>query len=255
MMHQKIIHAPLLNPSRILDVGCGTGTVTCHLGREFPSAQVYGIDISPVRPSTLIPGNVSFIQGDLKRILKNQDTPLASDAFDYIFHRLLILGVTDWPEYVSDVTSRLRPGGWTEMQDYTVKMYRQGRECSQDWEWLRVLKDAASRKGIDLDCGTNIKEYMERAGLVDIAVREFALPFGTWAADAGRRPETRKIGAHMGRECGELYYQLVAKMLDGMGYEDDVLAELQNAARRDMSEEVGKEIRFYVTTGRKPETR
>ena len=234
LMHQKVIHAPINNPAFILDVGCGTAAVTCYLGSKFPYTQVYGIDISPVRSSAPIPQNVSFIQGDLKSLLKEKDARLRRNSFDYIFHRLLILGVTDWSDYVSDVASLLQPGGWAEMQDYNIKMYRNGRECSQEWQWLKILKKAASRKGIDLDCGSNIKGYMERAGFTDVVAREYSVPFGGWASDM--RPETKRIGQHAGREYGPMYFHL-----------------MQEAAKSDMSEELGKEIVFYVTIGRKPE--
>ncbi len=34
------------NPSRILEVGCGTGYVLQELSKQFPSAQIVGIDLS-----------------------------------------------------------------------------------------------------------------------------------------------------------------------------------------------------------------
>lgn len=48
LMHGKIIHAPVRNPRQVLDIGCGTGIVTSSLGVLFPSAEVIGIDLSPV---------------------------------------------------------------------------------------------------------------------------------------------------------------------------------------------------------------
>ena len=34
-------------PSRILDLGCGTGSSTLPLARAFPDAQIVGLDLSP----------------------------------------------------------------------------------------------------------------------------------------------------------------------------------------------------------------
>jgi SAM-dependent methyltransferase len=68
----KLTTAPIgTNPQRILDVGCGTGIwsieagtiipfkmsreesapLTFLPGDEFPSAQVLGVDLSPIQPS------------------------------------------------------------------------------------------------------------------------------------------------------------------------------------------------------------
>lgn len=65
-----IIHAPIEDLKLILDVGCGTGIVTCELARRFPSASVIGIDASRVPISKDTPANVMFIQGDIHELIK-----------------------------------------------------------------------------------------------------------------------------------------------------------------------------------------
>lgn len=57
LMHGKVFQAAVPpNIKRVLDVGCGTGIVTRYFGRSFPSADVYGIDLSPGdTPRTLSP--------------------------------------------------------------------------------------------------------------------------------------------------------------------------------------------------------
>ena len=42
--------APLRNPSRILDLGTGTGIWAIEIGEQYPDAEVRGIDISHVQP-------------------------------------------------------------------------------------------------------------------------------------------------------------------------------------------------------------
>lgn len=92
-MKDKIVHARLKSPTEILDVGCGTGIVTRHLGSIYPSASAYGIDISPVPPTTAsdaissTPSNVEYIIGDIRK-LAGEDERLRAGNFDCIFQRL-----------------------------------------------------------------------------------------------------------------------------------------------------------------------
>lgn len=50
MFDGKPFFAPVENPQRILDVGTGTGIWALDVGDQYPSAQVVGIDLSPIQP-------------------------------------------------------------------------------------------------------------------------------------------------------------------------------------------------------------
>ena len=248
MMHNRLIHAPLQSPKHLVDVGCGTGIVTRQLGDAFPTAQVYGVDLSPV-PSGPKPPNVDYILGDVRQLL-NQDARLAFESTDFVFSRLLILGITDWPGYLRDAVALLRPGGWVEVQDFALEWFLHGSCCSGGWDWLQALFAAAEQKGWDLRCGRNAKGHMEQAGLVDVSVQEYRVPMGDWLARES--PETRRIGEHAAREYGMLYYHAIPKMLQGMGFAKEKVEELSRMCVRDLVWREGMELRFYATIGRKP---
>ena len=247
-MHNHFIHAPLRSPHVLIDIGCGTGTVSCQLGDTYPAAQVYGVDISPVPPHPK-PSNVEYIIGEVRKLL-NRDVRLASESADFVFSRLLVLGMTDWMGYVRDIASVLRPGGWVEIQDVDLDWYLHGSCCSGEWEWLKALYLAAQKKGWDLRCGRNVKEYMQQAGLVDISVKEYSVPMGTWLV--GERPETRRIGEHTAREYVTMYYHAIPKILQGMDYTEEKIEEFRRMSGKDVAAQDGKEMRFYATIGRKP---
>ncbi|KAL9617411.1 MAG: hypothetical protein Q9204_008486 [Flavoplaca sp. TL-2023a] len=249
MMHNKSVHAPLANPQQIVDVGCGTGIITRQLGEKYTNARVYGIDLSPVPAGQTTP-NVEFILGDVRKLIGSHPR-LAVESTDFVFSRLLVLGMTDWQGYVKDMMSIVRPGGWVEMQDLVIELYLHGSHCSGDWEWMKAIYTSADKKGLDLQCGKNIKRYMEEAGLEDIVVKEYRMPFGTWLA--GERPETRTIGEHTAREYGMLYYHAIPKMLQGTGYTEERLEEFQTSCLKDLTGRDGLEGIFYVTIGRKPD--
>lgn len=252
MMHNSFIHAPLSSHTRLLDIGCGTGTVTRQLGFTYPNASIYGIDLSPVPPAQENPpANVEYILGDFRQLVRSNDLRLAPGSTDFVFSRLLVLGMTDWPGYLRDIASLLRPGGWAELQDFSLEWYLHGTLISGQWPWMRALSSAAERKGWDLNCGRNIKAYMSAAGLRDIEVKEYRLPMGDWLS--GKKPGTKRIGEHAAREYGWLYYHAVPKMVQGMGFAEEEVEGWREMCMRDLRGREGLELRFFATVGRKPE--
>ena len=255
-MHGKINHAPLHNPAKILDVGCGTGIVCRQIAQDYPTATVYGIDISNVPPFPDTPTNVEYITGDIKQLVESGDPRFKGGSFDYVFQRLLICGMTNWPGYIGQMVQLLRPGGYLEIQDYDYRWYKEGpsegseQVIGSDWKWTYPLRRGASQLGLDLDIGSNAKQYMENAGLVDVQVVKYKVPFGTWMADG--KPETRKIGEHQVPNMANVISEHV---LPGVTRElnipEEEMRELKEECRRCLGEEEGKFWWFYVVWGRK----
>lgn len=257
-MKGRIIHAPLKTPTKILDVGCGTGIVTRHLGTLHPSASIYGIDISPVPPPTAsdaipsTPPNVTYIIGDI-RSLALSDSRLQAGSCDCVFQRLLVCGMTDWQSYVLQVTHLLRPGGWLEIHDYAEIWYsarESDRVISGEWKWQRAMRKGAEELGLDLDIGLHAQDYMRKAGLVDVRVERYVVPFGTWMAD--ERPETRRIGEDQSRDLGGVFSgSILPGVTRGLGLGEGEMEELRGECGRCLGGEEGKYWWFYVTVGRK----
>ena len=253
-MHNCVIHAPLHNPQRILDIGCGTGAVTYHFGATYPKASsIYGIDLSPVpqihraKPQAQ---NISYIQGDVRK-LAERDERLGAGTFDYIFSRLLVCGMTDWMGYMRDtVVPLLKPGGWVEVQDLDYIWYKHSRVCSNDWPWLKAIEHGAKKKDMDLHCGSKAATYMQQAGLVDIAVSRYGLPLGEWAVR--ERPETERIGKLQATELAPLYEFIVPSMTEGLGFSEDEVRTFVRQSQERLRAEDGLEWVMYVTVGRKP---
>lgn len=118
LMGNKILHVALEDDAvrKILDVGCGTGTVTHEMALMFPNAQVYGADLSPVprvRPQL---SNITYIQGNIMEI---ENTLLQKESFDLVFSRLLVLGMSNWRAYIESCVSLLKPGvRYTECESF-----------------------------------------------------------------------------------------------------------------------------------------
>ena len=150
-------HAPLCEPRKILDIGCGTGSMTNKLAAEFPGAQVIGLDIAPIPTGRhKRAGNVTYIQGDIRGLVGHEPM-FATGSFDYVFQRLLVFGLSDWQEYIELITSLLRPCGWLEMQEASMQLYSGLDEpiSSTWWHYPQILADA-SALGLDIEIGRKL---------------------------------------------------------------------------------------------------
>ena len=68
-------------PERILDVGTGSGAWCVEVANQFPKANVYGLDLSPIHREDT-PKNCHFMVGDLNEGLKFDD-----DSIDLVHSR------------------------------------------------------------------------------------------------------------------------------------------------------------------------
>jgi SAM-dependent methyltransferase len=265
LMHDKPIHAaPFLpqTPIEILDIGCGTGIMTVGLANQFPTANVYGVDLSPVPELHTKPSNVIFIQGNILDLCssRNDDDRFKPGCIDYTFSRLLIMGMHHWPTYISTLFTLLKPGGYAEFHDLNCMWYRNDVRLDQDWKWMAAMRRAAAAKHMDMDCGSKIAGWMRDAGFVDVRVWVYKWGIGGgWMAQHGC-PEGERLARLTERLLPALHKALVPKVLgdvmdvngEAMWSEKEI-EEMAIEAERSLPPEEGKHNLLHVTVGRKPE--
>lgn len=177
-MGNQLIHAPveLSEIKTALDVGCGTGAVTNWLARECPTANVYGLDISPVPFNIERASNVQFLLGNVLSQSPSQWEVAGhakalddSASFDLVYSRLLICAMTDWPAYVKRAYELVRPGGWIEVHDLHWNWSdKNGKVISDDFAWLSAIRKAHTAKGLDYECGRKAHDWMTEAGFENV---------------------------------------------------------------------------------------
>lgn len=240
-MQGNIHHAPLENPRRILDVGCGTGYVTKQLGRKYPDAEVVGVDLSKVPSNGEVPPNVRFVQGDIKELMFNPDgssgNAIRPGGFDYIFSRLLIAVPMDWQEHIARLTTLLAPEGWIELHDLEGIRYndRSGPQASAPKLWEELVRDCEK---VNIHCciGRYLTEYLsDQEGLEKVQGQRYKW---LWAQD-----ETYPQGAPLCHVQMQQMPMIVAHLLQASS------AKLRSP---EDYEEFRRKIMEYVNTQAEP---
>lgn len=228
--------APISQPRRILDVGCGTGQWAYELCAEFPAALVVGLDLMPSKPER--PVNFRFVQGNVL-----QGLPFPDGEFDFAHQKLMVAGIPlrYWPGVVADLVRVTRPGGWIELVESAASLTPEGPATRRLWDLFRQLG-----RSVGLDTlGTvpsSLDRYLTSAGAVDVRARTVVLPVGLWGD---------QIGAWMVCEFRSLFMRLAGVFQARNGLSEAECNE-QLAAMLAEFEDVRPTLSFRVACGRRP---
>ncbi|KAM0421281.1 hypothetical protein ACHAPT_011003 [Fusarium lateritium] len=231
--------------ARVLDLGTGTGIWAMDFGDEHPEAEVIGIDLSPSQPQ-FVPPNVRFEIDDF------DEEWTYSQPFDYIHSRMNNSSVTDWEEYIRQSFENLKPGGYLELQEFTLPLSDDDTLTPDHalFQSMKHLGEAAAKSGrpfIDLN---TLRALLEKAGFEDVQEHKFKWPSNTWPRDA----KFKELGAwnHENMIAG-LQGFLMAALTRGLGWRAEEVDVLAAKAKQDLRD---KSIHAYwpmiVVTGRKP---
>lgn len=245
--------------SKAVDVGCGTGIATLQIARIFPTAKVYGVDLSAVPEAVMkmAPTNVAWAVGNVLDVDYNKlaDDVMSREVFtpgalDYIFGRMLFLGIDDWSRYFSTAYHSLRSGGVIEHQDLDWAFFRAGSsEClSDDWEWYRAVTSGARKAGLSTHAGSDAATRMKDAGLEIMSIQTFEFSF----VPTSKTPNSQAMGRYVQSKLVLQYPELLQKMLGAQDASDNELERLTKDSLRDIASEQGLHQKYTVTIARKP---
>jgi ubiquinone/menaquinone biosynthesis C-methylase UbiE len=106
------------DPASVLEVGCGTGTLTLALAEALPAAEVAGLDGDPealgIARAKEGAGRIRWLEG------MAQELPMATDSADRVVVSLLLhhLVPAAKREALAEIRRVLRPGGRLHVADF-----------------------------------------------------------------------------------------------------------------------------------------
>lgn len=170
---------------RVLDLGCGTGTLAVMLATAEPRATVVGLDVDPrilslARAKAQRAGvAVEWTQGSAV------DPPFPPASFDHVTSSLMLhhLTTAEKESALAALRRILRPGGTLHVADFGKP------HTAYTWLVASLFRyfDGPERTGANLD--GRLPALMAGAGFVDVAETErWTTPFGTLAFVRARVP-------------------------------------------------------------------
>jgi ubiquinone/menaquinone biosynthesis C-methylase UbiE len=158
-------HVGLREGLRVVEVGCGTGTVARWIaGRVGPAGSVVGVDTSSAqldlaRRAGAGVGNLAFVEGSAYA------TGLPRASFDLAYCRLLLMHVARPVDVLREMRALLRPGGVLCCEEISVESsFCEPR--SEAHARLQALSiELGARLGCDFDVGRRLYHLVLEAGL------------------------------------------------------------------------------------------
>jgi len=171
----------LQHPTKILDVGTGTGEWAMAIGDEYPEAEVIGIDIAKIQPSA-VPLNVFFEIDDAE---EEGGWTWPDNEFDLIHFRYMCGAFADWRYIYKEAYKHLKPGGWIEVVDFDDHKGLMGffEEGSEVPRWLEAVNEGSERLGRPRTTEYLEVGFAEELGFVEVKSTDYVLPLGVWRDD------------------------------------------------------------------------
>jgi SAM-dependent methyltransferase len=153
--------------TRLLDVGCGPGTITADLATRVAPGPVIGVDREPsviaeAETRGAAPSNVEFRTGDVYALA------FPDASFDVVHAHQVLQHLTDPVAALSELRRVLRPGGILAVRDSDYGGFVWAPADPLLDRWNALYHDVCRRNGADADAGRHLLGWARAAGFTEI---------------------------------------------------------------------------------------
>jgi SAM-dependent methyltransferase len=160
-------HLPIAGAHRVLDVGCGSGSMSRLIARSFPDVEVTGIDIREqyldyARARARAEGitNLTFERADVFAL------PFPDASFDLVWSKYLLQWLREPKAALAEFKRVARSGGHVVSCDYVGCVVE---HFPIDPELERKIRDIMALL-VDVNIGRKVPAYMMALGFHDVQV-------------------------------------------------------------------------------------
>ena len=160
----------LVTGMRVLDCGCGSGSITCDLAAYVPPGYVVGIDrqteaIEAARALAVerAVASVNFQTGDAYEL------SFPDGFFDAVYSNALLPHLDDPLKALTEMRRVLRPGGVMGVRAADHDGHLFAPTDSVIWEARELLRELLARRGTKLHVGRELRGLLHAVGLERVA--------------------------------------------------------------------------------------
>jgi SAM-dependent methyltransferase len=160
-------HLPVPPNGRVLDVGCGSGSMSRLIARSFPHAEVIGVDVreqylefARARARDEGTGNLTFRSADVFAL------PFPDASFDVVWCKYLLQWLRDPKSALAEMKRVTKPGGFVVSCDYVGCVVD---HFPMDPDVERQIRQVLAAV-VDVNIGRKIAPLMIAIGLRDVRV-------------------------------------------------------------------------------------
>jgi ubiquinone/menaquinone biosynthesis C-methylase UbiE len=151
-----------------LDAGCGPGeTMRLMAQRVGPAGRVTGIDVDARLGALalMMLHQAGHRQCRFGAIDVTADQPIPDAPFDLVYARLLLFHLPDRVAVLRRLWDAVAPGGYLVIHDYDLRSVGVLPELRSLDEFRRVIVEAFSAAGCDVQIGARLPDLFARAGI------------------------------------------------------------------------------------------
>ena len=160
---------------RILDVGCGPGTITTSLASKIDNSDVIGIDIEPsqldIAREHAKEQNVHNCHFETASIV---DLPFENNDFDAVFGHTILMQLDDPKPALEEIKRVLKPGGIVSFREVDFSSNVFGPDDSAMKELMHIFRKSFLYNGSNPDIGRDLPTLLSE---VNFEVKEFNLSY------------------------------------------------------------------------------